>query len=115
MNTATPAPMSAARPATSVSNSNRSISMSPESARPTLGGPSIAGVQRSMSLPPRLVRSPNAFSVAKTSLTRPGARCRTDNSRTAACNAPVRGRRRLVSGRASTFPVPHPRSSSAGR
>ena len=40
--------------------------MSPESARPVLGGPSIAGVQRSMSFPPRgLVRRPNAFSVAK--------------------------------------------------
>ena len=90
--------------------------MSPESARPTLGGPSIAGVQRSMSLPPRgLVRSPNAFNVAKTSLTRSGARCRTDSSRTAACNAPVSGRRRLVSGRASTFPVPHPRSSALDR
>ena len=90
--------------------------MSPESARPVDGGPSMAGVQRSISLPPRgLLRSPNALSVASTSLTRSGARCRTDSSRTAACNAPVSGRRRLVSGRASTFPVPHPRSNAFDR
>jgi len=55
------------------------------------------------------------LSVAKTLLTRSGARCRTDNSRTAACSAPVSGRRRLVSGRASTLPVPHPRSSALDR
>ena len=44
MKTATPTPMSAARPPTSVNSSTRSISMSPESARPGVGGYLDAGV-----------------------------------------------------------------------
>ena len=53
MNTATPLPTSAARPPTSVSSSTRSISMSPESARPRAAGASMPGLHRSRSLASR--------------------------------------------------------------
>jgi hypothetical protein len=47
MNSATPLPTSAASPAASLSSSTRSISMSPESARPLVTGTSMPGCQRS--------------------------------------------------------------------
>ena len=50
MNSAMPLPMSAATPAASLSSSTRSISMSPESARPVAAGTSMPGCQRSRTL-----------------------------------------------------------------
>ena len=52
MRIATPVPTSAASPATSVNSSTRSISMSPESARPLRAATSMPGCQRSRSLAP---------------------------------------------------------------
>src|SRR5690606_11189031 len=56
MKTATPRPTSAASPPTSVSSSTRSISMSPESARPVSAGTSMPGFHRSRSLAPGCAR-----------------------------------------------------------
>ena len=50
MNRAMPLPTSAASPAASLSSSTRSISMSPESARPLAAGTSMPGCQRSRTL-----------------------------------------------------------------
>ncbi len=120
MKIAMPVPTSVATAAASVNSSTRSISMSPESARPLLAGTSMPGCQRSRSLgaaPPRPVgaeRCANALSTPRTSSIRSGARCRGASSRTAMCSAAASGRRSDWSGRASILPVPQRRLIACG-
>lgn len=116
MSSATPVPTSWASSATSVNSSTRSISMSPESARPCAAGTSMPGCQRSRSLAPSgAALSANALRMPRIASTRSGARCRTARSRIARCSAAESGRRRSASGRASTLPAPHPRLTAMDR
>ena len=101
----TPLPTSAASPPTSVSSSTRSISMSPESARPETAGTSMPGLQRSRSLAlagasrwAKALTTPRTWSTSSC--------CGWPSSRTAVCRALASGRRSDWSGRASSLPVP---------
>ena len=115
MKRAMPVPTSVATAAASVSSSTRSISMSPESARPLAAGTSMPGCQRSRSFgaaPPRPLGVPRwakALSTPRKPSIRSGARCRGASSRTAMCSAAAIGRRSDWSGRASILPVPQRR------
>ncbi|OPZ54801.1 MAG: hypothetical protein BWY91_01443 [bacterium ADurb.BinA028] len=131
MKIATPTPRSAASPPTSLSNSTRSISMSPESARPDTAGTSMPTLQRSRRrLAPALPRAPappaprppldsvdsrwaNDLITPSTWATSSG--CGWPNSRTAMCNAADSGRRSGWSGRASSLPVPQCARTAADR
>ena len=108
--TAMPRPVSAAIPPRSPSSSTRSISMSPESARPVTAGTPMPGFQRSRSLaaparPPAGSRWANALTTPSAWSPAPPAG---PSSRTAWCTADASGRRSDWSGRASSLPVPQP-------
>ena len=105
-NTETPLPVSAARPPRSVSSSTRSISMSPESARPRTAGTSMPELQRSRSLAAPASRSANARTTP--SAWSDSSCCGWPSSRTAWCSALASGLRSRWSGRASSLPVPQP-------
>ena len=102
--------------ATSVNSSTRSISMSPESARPERTATSMPGCQRSRSFAPSGdERSANALRMPSTSSTRSGSGWRTARSRIARCSAAESGRRRSASGRASILPAPQPARTAIER
>ena len=108
-NTATPRPASCASPPMSVSSSTRSISMSPESARPGTAATSMPGCQRSRSFGggrPGTASSRRANDFRTPSTCSAPSRSRGDSSRTARCSAAASGRRSGCSGRASSLPVP---------
>ena len=118
MKTAMPRPASAASPPTSVSSSTRSISMSPESARPVTAGhvdarvPAVAqlrgpGRRRPARAGAKALTTPSTWSLGA------AGRCRA--RATARCSAAASGRRSDWSGRASSLPVPQPARTAAER
>ena len=114
MKIAMPLPTSAASPPMSVKSSTRSISMSPESARPRTAGASMPGLHWSFSLAPvPASRWANDLITPSTWSTLSGSVC--PSSRTAWCSALLSGRRSPWSGRASSLPVPQRRRTAAER
>ncbi len=116
MNRAMPTLRSAATDAASANNSVRSISRSPESARPRAAGTSMPSCMvTDVPFGALGSRSANALSTDRKYSIRSGARCRGASSRTAMCRAAATGRRIDCSGRASIFPVPHRRCMAMER
>ena len=115
MNSAIPMPTSAATAAASMNSSTRSISMSPESARPVAAGTSMPGCQRSRTFASADSPQGERLEHAEELLDRLRSRCRGASSRTAMCSAEETGRRSDWSGRASILPVPQPREIAAER
>ena len=120
MNTATPWPRSPARPARSVSSSTRSISMSPESARPRTDGTSMPGCHRRGRGGTRATRPPAGAASAWANDFRMPSRwfdslSGAASSRIAGCSAAASGWRSERSGRISSLPVPQPRRTADER